>query len=129
LLNGRIAIAVTPEARGNYYHWLLDLVPRVLLLKHAAQNFSNYDALLLNGSRANYEGEILTALGVPPEKVRYVDSRERFQIASAVIPSMDINVIAPWKVYGLRDLPFSGKQNQPRPLSFAGTRRTSPDRE
>jgi len=120
LLNGRIAIAVTPEARGNYYHWLLDLVPRVLLLKHAAQNFSNYDALLLNGSRANYEGEILTALGVPPEKVRYVDSRERFQIASAVIPSMDINVIAPWKVYGLRDLPFSGKQSQYRPLIFRG---------
>jgi hypothetical protein len=120
LLNGRIKIAVTPEARGNYYHWLLDLVPRVLLLKHAAQNFSNYDALLLNGSRANYEGEILTALGVPPEKVRYVDSRERFQIASAVIPSMDINVIAPWKVYGLRDLPYSGKQNQHRPLSFRG---------
>ena len=116
LLNGRIAMAVTPEASGNYYHWLLDLVPRVLLLKHAAQNFSNYDALLLNGSRANYEREILAALGVPLEKIRYVDSRERFQIASAVFPSMDINVTAPWKVHGLRDLPFSGKQNQHRRL-------------
>jgi capsular polysaccharide biosynthesis protein len=122
LLNGRIAIAVTPEARGNYYHWLLDLVPRVLSLKHAAQNFSNYDALLLNGSRANYEREILTALGVPPEKVRYVDSRERFQIASAVFPSMDINVIAPWKVHGLRDLPFSGEQNQHRRLYLSRAR-------
>ena len=116
LLTGRIAIGVTPEASGNYYHWLLDLVPRVLLLKHAAQNFSNYDALLLNGSRANYEREILAALGVPPEKIRYVDSRERFQIASAVFPSMDINVIAPWKVHGLRGLPFSGEQNQHRRL-------------
>ena len=80
------------------------------------KNFSNYDALLLNGSRANYERETLAALGVPPEKIRYVDSRERFQIASAVFPSMDINVIAPWKVHGLRDLPFSGKQNQHRRL-------------
>ena len=122
LLSGRIAIGVTPEASGNYYHWLLDLVPRVLLLKHAAQNFSNYDALLLNGSRANYEREILAALGVPPEKIRYVDSRERFQIASAVFPSMDINVIAPWKVHGLRDLPFSGKQNQHRRLYLSRAR-------
>jgi len=122
LLTGRIAIGVTPEASGNYYHWLLDLVPRVLLLKHAAQNFSNYDALLLNGSRANYEREILAALGVPPEKIRYVDSRERFQIASAVFPSMDINVIAPWKVHGLRDLPFSGKQNQHRRLYLSRAR-------
>jgi hypothetical protein len=122
LLNGRIAIAVTPEASGNYYHWLLDLVPRVLLLKHAAQNFSNYDTLLVNGSRANYEREILGALGVPPEKTRYVDSRERFQIASAVFPSLDINVIAPWKVHRLRDLPFSGKPNQHRRLYLSRAR-------
>src|SRR5437660_2866497 len=122
LLNSRIAVGVTPEASGNYYHWLLDLVPRVLLLKHATQNFSNYDALLLNGSRANYEREILAALGVPPEKIRYVDSHERFQIASAVFPSMDINVIAPWKVHGLRDLASSGKPNQDRRLYLSRAR-------
>jgi capsular polysaccharide biosynthesis protein len=56
----------------------------------------------------------LAALGVPPEKIRYVDSRDRFQIASAVFPSMNINVIAPWKVHGLRDLPFSDKPNRQR---------------
>ena len=122
LLNGRIAIGVTPEASGNYYHWLLDLVPRVLLLKHATQNFSNYDALLLNGSRANYERETLAALGVPLEKIRYVDSRDRFQIASAVFASRDINVIAPWKVRGLRDLVSSGKPNQHRRLYLSRAR-------
>jgi hypothetical protein len=114
LLNGRIAIAVTPEADGNYYHWLLDLLPRVLLLKHATQNFSNYDTLLLNGSRANYERETLTTLEVPPEKIRFVDSRDRFQIASAVFPSLDINVVAPWKVRGLRQLASPVQSNQHR---------------
>src|SRR5213082_3547813 len=64
----------------------------------------------------------LAALGVPPEKIRYVDSRERFQIASAVFPSMDINVIAPWKVHGLRNLPFSGKLNQHRRLYLSRAR-------
>ena len=116
LLNGRIAIGVTPEVGGNYYHWLLDLLPRVLLLKHATQNFSNYDALLLNGSRANYEGETLTALGVPAEKIRYLDSRDRFQIASAVVPSLDFHIIAPWKVHGLRQLASSVPSNQHRRL-------------
>jgi hypothetical protein len=110
LLNGRIAIGVTPEAGGNYYHWLVDLLPRIFLLKHATQNFSNYDTLLLNGSRANYERETLTALEVPPEKIRFVDSRDRFQIASAVFPSLDINVVAPWKVRGLRELVSSRPQ-------------------
>ena len=122
LLNGRIAIGVTPEAGGNYYHWLLDLLPRVLLLKHATQNFSNYDALLLNGSRATYERETLAALEVPPEKIRFVDSRDRFQIASAVFPSLDINILAPWKVHGLRELLSSGKPNQHRRLYFSRAR-------
>jgi Glycosyltransferase 61 len=123
LLNGRIAIAVTPEADGNYYHWLLDLLPRVLLLKHATQNFSNYDTLLLNGSRANYERETLTALEVPPEKIRFVNSRDRFQIASAVFSCLDINVVAPWKVRGLRHLASPVPSNERcRPLYLSRAR-------
>ena len=122
VLNGRIAIAVTPEASGNYYHWLLDLLPRVLLLKHATQNFSNYDTLLLNGSRAKYERETLTALEVPLEKIRFVDSHDRFQIASAVFPSLEINVVAPWKIRALRELVSSDKRNQPRRLYLSRAR-------
>jgi hypothetical protein len=133
LLNGRIAIGVTPEAGGNYYHWLLDLLPRVLLLKHATQNFSNYDALLLNGSRVNYERETLAALGVPAEKIRYVDSRDRFQIASAVVPSMNFNIVAPWKVHGLRQLVSSVRSTQRRRLylsrSHAAVRRIANEKE
>src|SRR5205823_10599572 len=78
------------------------------------QNFSNYDTLLLSGSRANYERETLTAIEVPPEKIRFVDSRDRFQIASAVFPSLDNNVVAPWKVHGLRQLASPVQSNQHR---------------
>src|SRR5258705_12327882 len=35
---------------------------------------------------------------------------------------MDINIIAPWKVHGLRDRPFSGKQNQHRRLYLSRAR-------
>ncbi|MBV9009584.1 MAG: glycosyltransferase family 61 protein [Verrucomicrobia bacterium] len=106
LLGGRTAIALTAEAAGNYYHWMLDLLPRLFLLKHASGNFSGYDQILINGTGASYERESLAALKVPAEKVRYVDAQHRFQIASAVIPSMDHHtcVIAPWKVSVLRQL-------------------------
>src|SRR5437762_12470620 len=90
LLSGRIAIGVTPEASGNYYHWLRDLVPRVLLLKQTAQNFSNFDVLLLNGSLANCEREILSALGVPPVKILDVVLWERLQIASVMFSFMHL---------------------------------------
>ncbi len=106
LLAGRIGIAVTPEAVGNYYHWMLDALPRLLLLKHATENFQNYDAILLSGARARYETESLAALEVPADKIRYVDSRHRFTIGSAVIPSMDhdASILAPWKIRSLRQL-------------------------
>jgi hypothetical protein len=102
-LTGRTAIAVTPEAPGNYYHWLIDLLPRVALLQLASQQF---DRLLLNGSGADYEKASLDALKVPSHKIQYVNSGERFQIEEAIIPSMDhfAKAIAPWKVERLRQL-------------------------
>src|SRR5712691_3227311 len=52
-LGGRTAIVVTPEAPANYYHWLVDLLPRVALVRDAAENFENFERILINGSRAH----------------------------------------------------------------------------
>lgn len=108
-LTGRTAIVVTPEAPGNYYHWLIDLLPRVALLQLASQQF---DRLLLNGSGAGYERASLDALKIPGHKMQYVNSRERFQIEEAIIPSMDhfAKAIAPWKVELLRRLRQSANE-------------------
>jgi capsular polysaccharide biosynthesis protein len=104
-LRGRTAIAVTPEAAGNYYHWLIDLLPRVCLIR-SSRGFESFEDLLINGSHAHYEEASLRALGVRPEKVLYVDARDRFHIEEATIPSMDhfSKVIAPWKIERLRAL-------------------------
>jgi capsular polysaccharide biosynthesis protein len=105
-LGGRTAIAVTPEAPGNYYHWLLDLLPRLSLIKSAAGGFDSFAQILINGSCAPYEQASLSGLGLPLDKIRYVDARDRFQIENATIPSMDhfSKTIAPWKIKGLRAL-------------------------
>ena len=103
LLSGRTAIAATAEAPGNYYHWLIDLLPRLCLIR-SSDGFESFAHLLLNGSHAHYEESSCWALGVPPEKIFYVDARDRFQIEEAIIPSMDhfSKVIAPWKIRTLR---------------------------
>jgi hypothetical protein len=119
ILQGRTAIAVTPEAPGNYYHWLIDLLPRLCLIR-SVQGFESFDHLLVNGSRAHYEESSLRALGVPLEKISYVDNRDRFHIAKATIPSMDhySNVIAPWKVQTLRTV----RDSLPRPAGARARR-------
>lgn len=103
-LGGRTAIVVTPEAPGNYYHWLVDLLPRVALIRDVVENFENFDRILINGSRAHYEQPSLAAFGVSANKLIYVDARNRFRVASATIPSMDHSskIVAPWKLHALR---------------------------
>jgi len=105
-LHGRVAICVTPEAPGNYYHWLADLLPRVALLKQVPGGFGDFAQILINGSAALYEEASLTELGVPLNKVLYVDSHSRFRIANATIPSMDHSskIVAPWKIRALREI-------------------------
>ena len=121
-LSGRTAIAVTAEAPGNYYYWLIDLVSRFALIKAAAGGaWDSYDRFLINGTGAPYEAASLAALGVPLEKILYVNASDRFQIDNATIPSMDDSskAIAPWKVRALRELrdTFSnGVHDSPRRL-------------
>jgi capsular polysaccharide biosynthesis protein len=120
-LPGRTAIAVTPEAPGNYYHWLIDLLPRFGLLKAAGGGWDAYARFLINGAGAHYEGASLTALGLPLDKILYVNASDRFQIDHATIPSMEdsAKAIAPWKVRMLRELRDTmpnGKHDSPRRL-------------
>ena len=105
-LHGRVAICVTPEAPGNYYHWVIDLLPRVALVKQVAGGFGDFAQILINGSAALYEEASLTQLGVPLNKVLYVDSHSRFRITNATIPSMDHSskIVAPWKIRALREI-------------------------
>jgi capsular polysaccharide biosynthesis protein len=105
-LTGRTAIAVTPEAPGNYYHWLIDLLPRIGLLGSRKGGFEFFEHLLINGRRAPYELQSLAAVGTPLEKIWYVDARDRFQLEEAIIPSMDqvSRTVAPWKIDMLRTL-------------------------
>ncbi len=105
-LRGHTGIAVTPEAAGNYYHWLIDLVPRACLLARMGAEDRPFDRFLINGGQAPYEADSLRAVGIPEAKILYVDSADRFQIEHAAIPSMDhaSKAIAPWKIETLRRL-------------------------
>jgi capsular polysaccharide biosynthesis protein len=130
-LLGCTAIAVTAEAPGNYYHWLIDLLPRLALLKTVNGGWKSYSCVLINGSGAHYERASLTALGLAANKILYVDSNDRFRIDSTVIPSRDDSskAIAPWKVRALRELRDtlpSGATESPR--RFYISRRSAPVR-
>lgn len=80
----------------NYYHWLLESVPRWKMLQAAGHQ--EYDHVLLPGWPANFQDEILGRLGVPPEKWLRCDKNFVHQFERLVVPAMPFPLwqIPPW---------------------------------
>ncbi len=62
---GRALLLGTKES-GNYYHWMVDCLPRWKLLAEAG--FKDYDHVLLTTDSKSFSNDILDRLGVPVEK-------------------------------------------------------------
>lgn len=69
-IDGRVLVLATPFAQGNYYHWMMELIPRIEILQ--ASNNALFDAIdyfYINSPRTKYQKETLRALGIPSEKI------------------------------------------------------------
>jgi capsular polysaccharide biosynthesis protein len=60
----RLCVLVTPGARANYYHWMVDLMPAFRVLSANADPGLRHAALLINHSGRPYQRECLEALNL-----------------------------------------------------------------
>lgn len=77
--------AIDNYSPGNYHHWMLDVLPRIL---HAEEAFPDERVLLLPRyyERQHYIGFTLRAFG-GTERVRWIDERPKTRVASlAFVP-------------------------------------------
>jgi hypothetical protein len=82
---GRVAVLAT--LASNYYgHWMMDLLPRVELLRTAGFALDDFDAFYLPLPVNAYERDSLAAAGISD---RIIDSREHqhLQAAELVVPA------------------------------------------
>jgi len=77
-----------PES-ANYYHWLLNSVPRWKLLE-AAERTNAYDYVLLNESGPSFQDETLDRLRVPRSKRLRCSTHFLFQFERLVVPDMPL---------------------------------------
>jgi len=88
----------------NYYHWLLDSLPRWKMLQ--AAGWREYDFLLLHGRPRRFQDETLDWLGVPA--VRRLRCSKNFvhQFERLVVPAMPFTrqAVPAWAVAWLRSL-------------------------
>jgi hypothetical protein len=73
-------------AGGNYFHWLMDSVPRWKILQ--AANYSEYDFVLLPERVSPFEGELLDLLKIPPDRRLRCSKNFVHQFERLVVPAM-----------------------------------------
>ena len=73
---------------GNvYFHWMVDVLPRIELLRRSGIDWNSIDGFLVNQYRHPFQKETLTQLGIPPEKIIESDRHPHIQARQLIVPA------------------------------------------
>ncbi|MEG4054143.1 MULTISPECIES: tetratricopeptide repeat protein [unclassified Microcoleus] len=85
-IDGRVA--VLSGLSGNvYFHWMVDVLPRIELLRHSGRDLAEIDWFLVNSCQHQFQRESLRILGIPEEKVLESDCLPHIQATELIVPS------------------------------------------
>lgn len=87
-LRGLTAILAVAEADVNYYHWMVDLLPRLDRLRAAGFPPEDFDWFVVNHLNRPWQRETLEELGVPWAKVICADASVHLACERAVTTSL-----------------------------------------
>ena len=92
----------------NYYHWMLDSLPRWRMLQ--AAGWQEYDFVLLHSEPRGFQDETLDWLGVPEEKRLRLSKNFVHQFERLVVQAMPfpLEEVAAWACKWLRSLVSQG---------------------
>jgi capsular polysaccharide biosynthesis protein len=88
----------------NYAHWVLDVLPRLDILRRAGQDWRAAEGYLFNGPEEDFKTETLDLLGFPREKRHFTSAATHFQCERLIAPSWACkpDQTPPWVVDFLR---------------------------
>jgi capsular polysaccharide biosynthesis protein len=86
-LPGRTLSLITPEAAGNYHHWMIDLLPRAALVQRAGWDLRAFDHVLIKHRDLPFQRETLARLGLDQSRIIRVNDTDHFQAETLVVPS------------------------------------------
>ena len=90
-LPGLTAVISTPEANTNYGHWMMELMPRLEVLRRAGYEPSRIERYLINLSGSPHERESLTRAGILWDKVVAVNAQSHFRCEQIVTVNLRTN--------------------------------------
>jgi capsular polysaccharide biosynthesis protein len=110
------AVLATSGAEG-YYHWLTDALPRLEILRKVLPANIEITKYIVNNG-IPIVSESLELLGIPRDKLIFIDRTKHFQVKNLVVPSLpgSTGTPPPWIYTFLRESFLKYKANIP-PLS------------
>ncbi|GGA04320.1 hypothetical protein CYANOKiyG1_16620 [Okeania sp. KiyG1] len=85
-ING--TVAVLSGLSGNvYFHWMVDILPRIEILRRNGINFEQIDWFLVNSTKQPFQQETLRVLGIPEDKIIESDRYPYIQAKKLIVPS------------------------------------------
>jgi FkbM family methyltransferase len=85
-INGTVAV-LSVDTGLIYYHWMLDLLPRIGLLQLSGIELGSIDKFLINGYRSPFQKETLEVLGIPVNKIIETKNHAHIKANKLVVPS------------------------------------------
>ena len=85
-INGTVAVLC--GLSGNvYFHWMVDILPRIEILRRNGINFEQIDWFLINSTKQPFQQETLRILGIPEDKIIESDRHPYIQAKKLIVPS------------------------------------------
>lgn len=85
-IGGR-SLSIATSSGDSYFHFVTDAVPRVKLLYQAGYSLNQFDHIIVNGARHNFQRDFLSALGIPGDKCIYLNENSNLICENLVVPS------------------------------------------
>lgn len=86
-IDGKVVFISGLTAVQNYYHWMIDVLPRIELLCRSEINFNSIDKFVFNRHGASYHKETLDYLGISQNKVIQTWQYPHIGANQLVVPS------------------------------------------
>lgn len=99
------SVAVLAGLSGhNYFHWMVDVLPRFELLRRSGIDLATVDWFWINDPQSSFQRETLRILGIPVEKVLASDRHPHIQADQLIVPSFPgyLGWLEPWALAFLR---------------------------
>ena len=85
-IDGKVAI-LSSLSTHVYYHWMIDVLPRLGIIQKAGINLEEIDWFVVNNTNKSFQQETLATLGIPNSKILTSDTHPHIQAQEMIVPS------------------------------------------